>query len=288
MKTFLLTLLFTFVCLINFSFAQWSNNSSINNPVSRASGNQWSATSVSDGAGGVIITWTDLRSGSNYDIYAQRISVSGTVQWTSDGTEISTAPIHQEKPVICSDGEGGAIIVWEDERNSNTDIFAQRIGPTGLVQWLANGVAISTSNDKQIAPAILSDGTGGAFIVWEDWRNGVGNIDIYSQRMSANGTAHWTANGVALSTASNGQRRPSIVTDGSGGAIIAWQDNRSGNYDIYVQRINANGVVQWAPDGVAISTASGEQRDPTIISDGSGGAIVAWWDQRNGDYDIYA
>ena len=53
---------------------------------------------------------------------------------------------------------------------------------------------------------------------------------------------------------------PTIISDGSGGAIIAWMDSRSGAHcDIYAQRINASGVVQWTADGVAISTAAGAQ-----------------------------
>ncbi len=52
-----------------------------------------------------------------------------------------------------------------------------------------------------------------------------------------------TANN-ALSTAANSQLTPTIATDGSGGAIVTWQDNRSDSGDIYAQRIDANGIVQ--------------------------------------------
>ena len=41
-----------------------------------------------------------------------------------------------------------------------------------------------------------------------------------------------------------------------------------------VQRLNANGVPQWAANGVALCTALGDQTDPNLISDGQGGAIV--------------
>ncbi len=89
--------------------------------------------------------------------------------------------------------------------------------------------------------------------------------------------------------ASSSQLYPTIVSDGSGGAIITWQDGRSGNVDIYAQRINASGAVQWTADGVAISTASNNQLIPTIVSDGSGGAIITWQDYRSGTTpDIYA
>ena len=53
--------------------------------------------------------------------------------------------------------------------------------------------------------------------------------------------AQWQLDATPLSTAASNQEFPTIVSDGAGGAIVTWQDNRSGNYDIYVQRINAFG-----------------------------------------------
>ncbi|NWG28989.1 MAG: T9SS type A sorting domain-containing protein [Ignavibacteriaceae bacterium] len=139
---------------------------------------------------------------------------------------------------------------------------------------------------------MVSDGTGGAIIAWDDWRNGVTNIDIYAQRINADGIVQWTANGSDISTIGNIQSGSTIVSDGAGGVIIAWLDQRvSPNItDIYAQRINASGNVQWAEDGIAISTASGDQLAPVIDSDDGSGAIITWTDSRNGatNWDIYA
>jgi hypothetical protein len=94
----------------------------------------------------------------------------------------------------------------------------------------------------------------------------------------------------AISAATSDQDSPTIVNDGSGGEIISWRDDRSGiNSDIYAQRINASGAVQWTTNGVAICTATGDQAYPSILSDGTGGAIITWDDHRSGtNYDIYA
>jgi len=50
---------------------------------------------------------------------------------------------------------------------------------------------------------------------------------------------------VPISTAPNNQTIPQITTDGAGGAIIAWIDSRNQEYEIYSQRIDANGNVMW-------------------------------------------
>lgn len=99
--------------------------------------------------------------------------------------------------------------------------------------------------------------------------------------------------GVIISSAADIQGTPQLVTDGAGGAIIAWQDLRGGSWDLYAQRVNEVGEVQWSIDGVAISTAPGDQKVPVPISDGAGGAVVVWEDSRNGtdailSWDIYA
>jgi hypothetical protein len=107
--------------------------------------------------------------------------------------------------------------------------------------------------------------------------------------VDSSGAVQWTLDGVAICTAADYQCDPTIVSDGSGGAIITWEDSRSGtNSDIYAQRVDSSGAVQWTLDGVAVCTAANSQWSPTIVSDGSGGAIITWYDYRSGTSDIYA
>ena len=254
-----------------------------------AANSQSTPTIISDGAGGAIVTWYDFRNGTNYDIYAQRISAAGVPLWTANGVPLCTATGDQGYPAIVSDGAGGAIITWSDKRSiTNWDIYTQRISAAGATQWTANGVALCSAAGDQASPTIVSDGAGGAIVTWGDYRSGTSN-DVYAQRINAAGAPQWTANGVALCTATFDQLTPKIASDGAGGAIVTWYDSRSAtNYDIYAQRISAAGATQWTANGVALCTAANSQSDPTIISDGVGGAIVTWYDFRSPGSDIYA
>ena len=252
---------------------------------------QWRPNIVSDGSGGAIITWDDSRgflTGSDSDIYAQRVDSRGVPIWTFNGVSIYTATSVQGYPKIISDGSGGAIITWQDYRNGNFDLYAQRVDSSGVLQWSLDGVPICTAGDQQEDVRIVSDGSGGAIITWQDERNGGSNNDIYAQRVDSSGIPQWTLDGIAICTAGNDQYGPKIVSDGSSGAIITWQDERDGLPDIYAQAIDSTGVAQWTLDGVAICTAAIYQYSPTIASDGSGGAIITWYDYRNFNYDIYA
>jgi predicted lipoprotein with Yx(FWY)xxD motif len=256
-------------------------------PLCTATGNQDYPAIVSDGAGGAIVAWFDMRSGVG-DIYAQRVSADGVVRWTANGVAVCAAPLSQLFPAIVSDGVGGAIVTWHDSRSGPYDIYVQRISAGGVIQWMANGVALCTATGYQTYPTIASDGAGGAIITWCDGRSGIG--DIYAQRISAGGAVQWTADGVALCAATGDQAYPTVTSDGAGGAVVTWNDYRSDTTsNIYAQRISAGGTVQWTANGVALCTAPRDQRYPTITSDGTGGAIATWEDQRvSGDWDIFA
>jgi hypothetical protein len=160
------------------------------------------------------------------------------------------------------------------------------VNASGVAQWAANGVALCTATGAQQFCVIASDGTGGAIVAWQDSR--AGNDDIYAQRVNALGAVQWTTNGAALCTAALGQMAPEIVSDGAGGAIVAWTDGRSGNNDIYAQQVNVAGVVGWTADGVALCATTGNQHYSAIAADDAGGAIVAWTDGRGAADNIYA
>jgi predicted lipoprotein with Yx(FWY)xxD motif len=266
----------------------WEKENPENVPLSTAANEQLFPQLVSDGAGGGILVWADLRNGPTTDIYAQRVNGSGAVLWAADGIPISAAANNQSVPQLVPDGSGGAILVWEDNRTGTYDIYAQRVNRDGTVQWAADGVPISTVANAQLSPQLIPDGSGGAIIVWLDFRNG-GTPDLFVQRVDGEGVVQWAADGVPVSIAANAQQSPHLVSDGSGGAIIVWQDHRNVTHaDIYAQRVTGEGQIEWTIDGVAISAAANNQQFPQLISDGGGGATIVWQDARSGTDKIFA
>ena len=264
----------------------WGNNGV---PISIASGDQSMPKITSDGSGGAIITWTDYRNGDYADIYAQSINSSGAIQWTTNGAAICNAGNMQWNPYLVNDGQGGAIIVWQDARDGALDIYAQRINSSGVVLWTVDGVVICNAANKQEYPAIASDGEGGAIITWQDKRSGNDyDLDLYAQRINSNGIVQWASNGISICNLTGNQVYPTIITNNTGEIIITWIDVRNGiDADIYAQRITISGEVLWTENGVAICTATGLQQFPVLVSDGYGGAIITWQDYRMGNYDIY-
>ncbi len=280
--------------------AGWPSQPSISVSVCPLIYAQQYVVAVPDGAGGMLLAWQDGRPGSHSDIYAQHVLGSGVVDpaWPANGRAICTAAYNQTSPVIVADGSGGAVIVWQDYRSGlgTVHLYAQRVLANGTVDpaWPVNGLALnSTVSAPKLAPAACSDGAGGVIVAWPEGRTV--SYDIYATHVLATGVLDpaWPVDGRAVCTNSAFQLQATLVSDGAGGAIVAWGDQRSGNYDIYASRVLANGTIDavwWPTDGRVVCATTGDQTVPVLVSDGGGGAIVAWSDARAGAGagDIYA
>jgi hypothetical protein len=257
---------------------------------------QRNPTIAADGAGGAIVAWEDFRNNAHFDIYAQQVSGTGVVNlnWPADGRALCTANLNQERPVIVSDGAGGAIVAWQDARGGlYFDIVAQHVLASGFPAstWPTDGLFVCGAIFDQFDLEIVSDDAGGAILTWTDLRGA--SWDVYAHHLFGAGSVDiaWPVDGLALCTSTGDQANPVIVPDGAGGAIVTWQDQRAGlGWDVYAQHVRGTGVVgpTWPVNGRAISTAVGHQYFPTAIPDGAGGALITWYDHRSGPADIYA
>jgi len=245
-----------------------------------AGGDQVALQIASDGAGGAVVAWQDVR-GAAPDIYARRVTGAGVPQWTADGVAVCIAAGFQIGPHLVTNGAVESIIVWDDNRAGTYDVYAQKLNNAGAPQWVANGRPVTAATGDQRESDLASDDFGGALVVWHDQRNGV--HDIYAQRINGSGTQLWAQNGVPVCSEGSVQQIPRIVRDGAFGAIVAWEDLRSGlAFDVYAQRINGLGVPNWIVDGRPVCIQPGDQKTITLVYDGAQGAIATWDDGRAG------
>lgn len=268
------------------TLAQWSPTGA---PVCVHPAGQYLGGSVSDGAGGAFVMFGDDRSASHADIFLQHLTASGTIAsgWAATGVPVCTATGDQGGGGVIADGEGGAIVVWEDYRTwyqpgvpfpYSRDIYAQRITAAGEIAsgWQIDGVPVSTLLTQRYGSTIASDGAGGAFFAWEDYRNGA--VDIYALRLTADGARAegWPQDGLRLSNEPVDKGGPRILADGSGGAFFVWTEG-----NIKAQRLTGTGEIApgWAANGKTISLPS-EGGAVRVVGDGAGGAFVAWQDFR--------
>src|SRR5262249_28671246 len=144
------------------AWCAWPHDPLANVQVAPANGVLY-LTGIPDGSGGALMVWGDLRNGgpTNIDIYAQRVTAQGTIAGgcPSSGLAICTASGSQIRPVIVSDGAGGALIAWTDPRNASLDIYAMRVSGSGTFPggWPANGVQLLADTHNEDYAVIATD-----------------------------------------------------------------------------------------------------------------------------------
>jgi hypothetical protein len=99
-------------------------------------------------------------------------------------------------PVAVDDGQGGAIVICFVNPypfSSGVDLRANRVQHDGELApgWEPGGTIVcrgtAAIDGPPTGPAVVSDGAGGALVVWEDGRNSPYAHDIYAQRVTALG-----------------------------------------------------------------------------------------------------
>jgi len=88
----------------------------------------------------------------------------------------------------------------------------------------------------------------------------------------------WQGNGVPVTTSTFGQVSASVAPDGAGGAFVAFHDFRNLALDIFINRLDANGnyASGWSGAGLEVAVRDSSLFEPQVVSDGAGGAYVAF------------
>jgi prepilin-type N-terminal cleavage/methylation domain-containing protein len=105
-----------------------------------------------------------------------------------------------------------------------------------------------------------------------------GDENIFVRAINDSGNFSWFAKRVNSDTGNSHQVNPVIVlTENFGAATsaVAWEDDRNGNSDIYLQILDEYGLRQFSSD-LQISTSSAHDYSPDLAFDAVDGLYVAW------------
>ena len=262
-------------------------------PLCTAADVQISLNIVNDANYGAYVIWQDHRNPGGVDIYGTHIDSVGSIVtgWNANGNPIAASNGDQDQHTFWEDGTGGAIVAWHDTRDaSNENLYMQRIASDGTLLWNAGGSLLCSAAGTQSNVKMCPDGTGNFIFVWRDKRDDAGG-DIYSQRVDIQGNLLWVPE-VVIYSDNQVQKDPRITESSDTGAFMVWDDYRNDPYssDIYAQKIDTNGVLQWGAVGLALCTAPNDQIEPRLTNNNNGGCYFVWIDGRNGGHpheDIY-
>lgn len=216
---------------------------------------------VTDGHGGVVVSWTD-----GDDFYCQRVDSNGNVLWGTNGVRVLE---NTDEAWLAPDGDGGAYLFDYD------NAVVVRVDSDGNLAW----DPVKVSENGISATKIVADGEGGAIMVWEE-----GSYQVAVQRVDENGNLLWN-NGEPLHVAENGYC-PRIAATGDGSAVVTWIDDETYPNGLLAQKIDADGNLVWDEGGVLISEDVNDDSYPEPAADGEGGAFIVF-DDYSGLYAVH-
>jgi len=150
------------------------------------------------------------------------------------GTEL------QMYPAVAMTESGMSVVCWEDQRNGNSDIYAQLYNRAGHPQGV-NSRVHSASDSTQARPNVAINRFGHMTFVWDDKRNG--HYDIYARMFEPNGLAKHADFRVNDDAGEMAQRYPRIAMNARGDFVICWLDTRADSLpDMVYQRFASNGA----------------------------------------------
>lgn len=178
------------------------------------------------------------------------------------------------------------LAVWHDFRNgtdgSNSDIYGQVIGPSGLPVGAA--LTLSNAAGLQIGPRVVFNSTAGEyFVAWTSSQSG--NADVYCQRFTAAGAANGGA--IAVASGTSNQTLAGLVYHPSQNQyLLTWTDDRLGYTTLEAARVS-NLNVKVASSDVTISTTPGALGGGAIAINTGNEYLVTWADARTSAPGIY-
>ncbi len=276
---------------------------------------------------GAIVAWSDNRGWTSERIYAQRVDGDCIAQWAGGGVLVSPASGWHHYPKITGVGNGDVVVVWHNDHlmaslileadgsrpwgsgviaadavgsHENWDIapdhsggiflvfergyhkFAQRVASDGTHPWVED-LAIATAAYTQVV-AMAATEDDACTIVWQDSRDG---YSIWAQRLTPDGSLHWAADGVRISSTNTATGSVDIRWNGDldepGTCLLTWKET----VGLKAQSLGADGLPDWDAGGVLVSSGTGGYHDLTLCEDIDHGAVMVYR-AGSGNNDIHA
>ena len=192
-----------------------------------------------DGNGGAVFSW--YTNSPTLQSYAQHILSNGTEAFPHNGSPVAVtgSDIRVSPSLSYRPATQETFVVWTEENSlqSVQGISAQKFDSSGARQWGDSGKTIvPLGNDAQINPVNVLIG-GGILAAWiDEGVTGQGTI----QGIMLFGNGNTACAQFPISSFVSGKSRLTGNIAPSNVSAFAWEDDRNGENDIYVQNVNPN------------------------------------------------
>lgn len=233
----------------------------------------------------IFVVWSDNRDGNSEIYFREKIDST----W-NDPVRLTFDDAASQHPAMGRPMNSMVRVVWEDHRTGHPEVYEKhRI--SGQV-WSADS-CLTCDTFASSRPSYDQYGT---YVAWEETKDG--NREIYLRARTDSGT--WGVE-ERISDDPGESSHPSVQSSSvrtilpkasspcGDHIIVAWQDDRDGNREIYARVHDDWG---WGVE-TRLSNDTADSRYPSPAIDVSCGGvitiehIVAWQDNRDGNEEIY-
>jgi hypothetical protein len=227
------------------------------------------------------------------DIVMRHIDHNGSDLWgdtVNHFVVIAQSKYAEENPVIQILDDGSLMVFYEihygSAPNADIDIAAVRLGRNGALLW-PQGVLVASSKKQEVLRGSVGDARGGAIVLIESVSHRDSTViasDVLGQHVDSVGTIGWKDSKEPLKIAGSShlERNPAMVSDGSGGAYVAYEIEyvggaRDGDVDILAQHLSSAGTREWTSETdlpVVSSNPKAREERPVVVRDSNGITIA--------------
>lgn len=259
------------------ALGQWATDPAVNTPVSVGGGDQGTPVLKPTPDGGAWISYTDNGAGSGYKHAVQRLDAAGNRQLGPGGVTINSRTNTATFVFDMDVDAGNAAVVAYD----NNGIWLQKVNPDGSLPWGAEGVLMPGSAGV-LGSRVCALNDGSYVVAWS-----ISNV-LNFRRVTSGGAlgTTWT-----LAETGRYQAPSDLLASGASDVIALWVRGETtsattSRKGLKIQKWDAADTAQWNA-GVALDvyvSGTGPTRSiqngyfPQMIADGTGGAVVSWYD----------
>ena len=266
------------VCVVPRAMAQWTADASVNTPVAIGPGDQGAPVTASAGDGATWVAFCDNSAGGGYKHVVQRLDAAGVPTFAGSGRVLSPTRTNSATFVFDMDvnASNQALVAYD-----NAAIYVQKVLPDGTLAWGPDGALVPGSANG-LGPRVAAFADGSAVVVWAT------GVTLNFQRIASDGSmgAAWQ-----LTEAGRAQSPSDMLALPNGEFILLWVRAEGTNIvtsrkGLKIQKWNASNAQVWnsgTPIDVYASSATPSRgiqvgHFPPLVSDGAGGAVLAWYD----------
>ncbi len=232
-----------------------------------------------------IVGWLDGRNGSNYDIYAQRLSSEGLKIESNFIVNSDTQAVRKSLPKIAIGSNGYFIHTWYSFLDGSNKIFAIVLDSTNNIvreQFEVTDSLVRTgANYNPVAESMNN----GFIVTWYSSLNG--DYNIFAQFIDTS-SAKMGDNFIVNDHLTSSQTNPAISSNSNGDFIISWTDYRNNYAEIFAQEFKSDSIF-GENFKVSEDNMKGSKREIACNISDSGKVSFSWLDlSEPSEFRIYS